>query len=202
MQIDGQLGFGSGCNGDNNPYYITFDGGSNLDFVIGDRTHEGGIDFCGGTAGNAVDHITFNHMKIGSNMVTTGGPTISAKSANNLKITNSVIGPACCGNPGGTSQDMTLSVGSVGDVNPTNVVVDHNTWYGNQRYCSAWNQAYSSQLSSCPGSDCPPDSCHGDCIHSFGNENIAITNNQFWDCDTQGIYLPKISTGEQKKAVL
>jgi hypothetical protein len=199
--FDNELTFGTGCSGANNPYQIVLDGGPNRDFQIGDRTHESDVNFCSADA-SPVSDITFNHWKIGNNMPSTGGATMSLKSARRVTIENSIIGPSCCGSPGGTSQDITFGIGSNGQANPTDNVIANNTFYGNQRYGSAWNGAYSNLFGTPPGSDCNPSTCHGDLIHSFGNVNIQILNNKFFDGDTQGLYFENINGGSEQSGTI
>jgi hypothetical protein len=82
-----------------------------------------------------------------------------------------------------------------GHVNDTNMVLDHDTFYGNARNTQMWNIQYNSggallSYGAAPDTSCNDGgSCHGDCMHIWGEDSATITNNIFLYCDVQAYFL-------------
>jgi hypothetical protein len=80
-----------------------------------------------------------------------------------------------------------------------NLIVDHNIFRGNSRFCDAWDATWGGTYGTCSANSfvtCPDSTqCHGDCIHSWGERGSTFSNNQFLHCATQAFFLEESSGG-------
>jgi len=79
------LGSAGGCT-TGPPNWITFDGGPDRNFIIGDMQHESWAYAC-----PIADHVTFRGVRFGNGMPTEGGGVASFRSPTNLLIENSIF---------------------------------------------------------------------------------------------------------------
>lgn len=207
--FDNNLAMGDCTNADTrvtgrkwtSPTYVTFDGGANKDFRIGDRNHTSQLSQCMGS------HITYTNMKFGYIMPMPANKDIQMYTTDHITFNYSTIGPGCCGTcitcNGSTSTPWGI-VSSLkgtgpnldsGIIQDSNLTFDHMTWYGNARDVEMWNIQYNSpssllQFGPSPEGDClDGNACHGDCLHLWGESDFTLTNSILLYCDVQSLYM-------------
>jgi hypothetical protein len=188
------LGGGCKCAAHPPPNHVVIDGGANKNFHFGTP----GVMGQGGQFGQVklysdfdtptyADHITLTNLVVAAGAPDPGGGTIEMGSAQNVTVDHNIVGPVCCGllaNGQDGSSPTELMIGMRPGYAPsTNVTVSSNLFQGEARFGSKY---WPTSLGPPPQGDC--NSCHTDAAHILGGKNLWITNNEFYNSQTQVLF--------------
>jgi hypothetical protein len=217
---DLQKGYNSGLDP---PSWIAFDGGPNKDFHFGTP----GVEGSGGVMGQiklyasygsppsqyyASDHVKLTNLIVCNACPDPGSGTVEIDNATNFILSNSQIGPICCGldhqgNPAGSPTELLIGPRS-GFPNPSRGLIIGNVFLGETR-CGKSDAATScspgfwptSALGAAPQNNCDT-SCHGDAVHDEGSTDTSYINNIFRNSQAQAIFLEGATSGIESNITL
>jgi hypothetical protein len=200
----------------NPPSWIAFNGGLEKDFHFGTPGVEGSGGAMGqikvyaayGAAPNqyvASDHVKLKNLVICDACPDPGGGTVEFDNATNFTLSDSQIGPICCGldssgTPGASPTELLIGP-RAGFPNPDHGLIVGNMFLGATR-CGTYNVASSctselwptSALGPAPQNDCDT-SCHADAVHDDGDSNTRYVDNVFRNSEAQGLFMEGATSG-------
>jgi len=193
------LAFGSACKCSSGPppNHITFDGGSSRDFHFGVP----GVDGSGGRFGQIKlyadydddvypSNITLTNLIVANGAPDEGNGTIELTSAQNFTLSNSIVGPICCGLVNGqdSASPAELLIGSRAGLQVSNHVnIDNNVFLGETHLPG---QYWPAVLGPAPQGTC--NSCHTDAVHVVAGNDLNFYDNKFYNSQTQALFFESI----------
>ena len=132
--------------------------------------------------------ITLTNLVVANAAPDPGGGTIEIASALHFTLSNSIVGPVCCGWRGSASDDVAeMVIGNRLNMQVSDhVLVSGNVFQGEAHTASYWPAS----LGPIPQPDDPGP--HTDAVHAVGGSNLTFTNNKFYNSQTQALFFESI----------